>query len=121
MDNLEDGHGIQEQMNSMEMNDMFYVRETARFLCNNMSEAQHQELARLMGDGDKWNEERCLAKLTDIVVAGSRRLQEKNLMYYSQPDFAPVGIWAFFDHWQEDYMEQFEEGYAERKRAELWP
>jgi hypothetical protein len=108
--------GIQEKMMSMKMKHIVLVREVAAFMFCNVEDAQLREMARLMGAGDRWDRE----QFTPIVIAAAHCLEKKKGWNWScMPDFAPLGLWAMFDHWQKDYMVEYEEPFEEGQRQNV--
>lgn len=108
MENIENSNGLHERLASLDTKEIFRVREAAIFIVDNIPEPQRLEMARLMKDDDKWDETSCLARLRDIVAASNDCLESRGRDRWSQPDKAPLGLFSMFDHWQDDYMEQFE-------------
>ena len=86
---------------------LYRIREMTIFFLQTIRPPQRCEIAHFMGDGNRWNDEECLERLRDIVGANYELLESRGRSGWNQPDKAPLGYFAIFDHWQY-YMEQFE-------------
>lgn len=87
--------------------DTFYVLEVVTFLHNNVANPELRQMARLQGES-LYDDTECRDSLAELLRLVGVQLGKKNPRGFNMPEKAPLGLFAMFDHWQDDYMEQFE-------------
>jgi hypothetical protein len=118
--NVETRDGAPEQMASMHPKDIFCIREVIIFIMQYVDEPERVEIARLMGDEERFEQAKCNDRLMELFDICSQALKDKNMDGFDQPYKTPLGFFAMFDHWQEFYVEQFyPEHRFERKRVKV--
>jgi hypothetical protein len=103
----------EEKMARLSPKDVLYVRELALFMYNNLDDAQHREVAGLMGydeDGDV--QERWL----ELITATGGYYEDVGITGFWQPDYAPLGLGLLIDDYQKDYVEDQADRYYQALR-----
>ncbi|KAF2832223.1 hypothetical protein CC86DRAFT_366090 [Ophiobolus disseminans] len=109
MESLDISDTPHDRLAVLDNKELFRVREVAIFIMSNVPESKRLEMARLMGDSHRWNEDTCLKHLLDIVMVIQELLESRGRGRWNPPYRAPLAYSSLFDHWQADYMEQFDE------------
>ena len=107
-----DPSGVKADLLAIPMKAMFRIHEVARFLHNNLNAEQLEQVTRLQGGefekNGSFDVEKCKEGLIALVVIGNERMEARGQPGFTMPYRQPLGFFAMFDHWQVDYMEQFE-------------
>ncbi|CAI6336688.1 unnamed protein product [Periconia digitata] len=89
----------------MSLKEIFCIRQLTMFL---FGAVDVDDLQKIADEDTPWDSSKCFASLEEILVSSGNRLQRDLDRWYDTPDRAPLTIFAFFDHWQEVWMEQFD-------------
>ncbi|PVH98760.1 hypothetical protein DM02DRAFT_29556 [Periconia macrospinosa] len=95
---------IEKELDGMPLKELFCVRQVVIFLFALIDE---DDLRKIAGEEAPWDSSGCFATLEEMLAISTHRLERDLPNWYAFPDGAPLNIFAFFDHWQGEYMEQF--------------
>ncbi|KAF2823987.1 hypothetical protein CC86DRAFT_372135 [Ophiobolus disseminans] len=95
---------IEEELVSMPLKELFCIYQVVIFL---FADVDEDDMRKIACEEAPWDSSEYTAILEDMLAVSTRRLERDLKSWYAVPDGAPLNIFAFFDHWQAEYMEQF--------------